>query len=73
MTTTHALNKRIALQPAVNRTVEARRVYNLRRREDRETWQRLAYEPRLDMGETPALKPGYHEDDEWGWYEGGRG
>lgn len=72
-TATNAMNKRIAIQPAVNRLMEARqtykKVYNLRDRAARREWQRIAYEPRIDYGEAPQLKPGFHEDNERGWRE----
>ena len=68
------MNKRIAIQPAVNRMADARRSYkkqwNLTNRADRADFERRAYYPRVDFGETPAMKPGYRCDDEWGWYEG---
>lgn len=66
MTTAHEL---FILQPAVERLQEARRIYNLRDPAERRAWQRIAYESRVDFGEEPQLKPGFHEDETTGWMD----
>lgn len=66
MTTAHEL---FIIQPCVERLREARRVYHLNNPTDRKIWQRIAYQPRIDMGEEPQLKPGFHEDEEKGWMD----
>ena len=63
-------DNRLNLFGLVVKTMEQRRVWNLRHREERADFERRAYFPRIDFGEQPAMRPGYHTDDEWGWCEG---
>ena len=49
--------------------IEQRKQWNLRHREERADFERRAYFPRIDYGEQPPLRPGYHTDGERGWME----
>jgi hypothetical protein len=57
------------LLEAVRRTNRAIRLYNLRNRAERREWERIAYEPRVDYGEVPNLKPNAHENGDYGWMD----
>lgn len=51
------------------RTLEQRKRWNLRSREDRADFERRAYFPRLDYGDQPDLRPGYHVEGDEGWMD----
>ena len=53
----------------MNEREEMKLRWNLRHREERADFERRAYFPRIDMGEQPPLRPGYHTDGERGWME----
>lgn len=49
--------------------MDERRRWNLRHRAERADFERRAYFPRLDMGEQPDLRPGYHVEGDEGWMD----
>lgn len=59
----------LSLFSIVVKTMNERKRWNLRHREERADFERRAYFPRIDMGEQPPLRPGYHTDGERGWME----
>ncbi len=50
----------------------AARTFDLRDRAQRKAWARIAYQPRVDYGETDVpLKPNFHlsDDGDMGWMD----
>jgi len=62
-------DRRRLLWDVIKRTQAQIRVYNLRLRADRRAWEQVAYEPRVDYGEQPPLKPGCHVAGDMGWMD----
>lgn len=49
--------------------MDERRRWNLRSRAERADFERRAYFPRLDYGDQPDLRPGYHVEGDEGWMD----